>query len=180
MAVANKSPPKDAALWLTRTDAAALCGLSTRSFDESVRPRLDKGASRGKAASLRYHGPAVVAALVAYRVEQARPTDPGDPVMSGPNSPALERCRTATAVKLERANDVDAGTLVPADEIRRALAAGFAALRGVGEKLKARFGNDARDLYDLGLDDFLAAARGARFGPGGPDESGPDAAAEDD
>lgn len=57
-------------LWLDRKDAAALCSLSPRQFDEVIRPRLPPGSERGSGHTLRLWGPSVTSTYVWYRLEQ--------------------------------------------------------------------------------------------------------------
>lgn len=65
MSKANEQP---AELWLTRRDAAAIVGYSARQFDDAIRPLLESGDVKDSGARLRFWGPAVVQALLIYRI----------------------------------------------------------------------------------------------------------------
>jgi hypothetical protein len=146
-------------LWLTKPDAARVCGLSTRQFGDVIPPRLDKPAQRGAGAKLRYHAPAVVAALVAYRVEQAAPAvvDP-DPAMNGPMTDNLERYRGWKADGEELTVKERRLELVKTSEVLKALAPALTAMKSAGDNLVRKFGNEAGEIFNDGVAAFEAAA----------------------
>jgi hypothetical protein len=181
-------------LWFTRNDIAALCGLSPRHFDDAIRPRA-KDAERGTGKTKRFDGPKMVAAAIAYRLEQAAPatTEDGDPLLSGSDSPALERYRNVKADLAERDLAERDKVLVRANVIRDALRPAVSALRGTGDRLVRQFGNEAGDIFNEGVNEFEAAAKRViladaidtpdsqrtnslpESGVGDPDASAPDA-----
>ena len=147
--------------WFTRTESADLCGLSARQFDDVIRSRLKAASVTGAGRTLRFHGQAVVAALVSYRLEQrADPVSPaeGDPMLAGPESPALERYREVRTKLAERDLAERDRELVKGRLIRDALRPAVAALRGTGDRLSRQFGNEAGDVFNEGVADFEAAA----------------------
>lgn len=146
-------------LWFTRNDVAALCGLSPRHFDDAIRPRA-KGAERGAGKTKRFDGPKMVAAAIAYRLEQAAPvTEDGDPLLAGSDSPALERYRNVKADLAERDLAERDKVLVRSNMIRDALRPAIAAMRGTGDRLVRQFGNEAGDIFNEGVTEFEAAAK---------------------
>lgn len=146
-------------LWLTRQQAAVLCGLSARQFDDAIRPRLPAGGERGTGQKLRISGPAVVAALVAYRVEQAKPapTDDDPLLAAGGDSPNLERYRLAKAQLAERDLAERDRTLVRRQVIIDALRPAATGMRAAGDRLIKAFGNEAGQIFNEAVDDFEAA-----------------------
>ena len=146
-------------LWQPRAVAAEIVGLSPRQFDDVFRPRLPADATRGAGASLRYRLPAVVAALVAYRIEQVQKPvdDEADPLMTGGASPALERYRRLKGDDLERTLAERDGQLVRKHVILDALRQGMSVMRATGDRLVRQFGNDAGDVFNEGVSEFEAA-----------------------
>lgn len=167
------------AIWLSKTENAALCGLSVRQYSDVIQPRLPKVAVKGSGATLRHEAGAVVSVLVAYRLEQAKPADPdGDPLLSGGDSPNLERYRgvkadLATLDLRERNRE-----LVRIGVLQTSMRTALAALRGTGDRLARQFGNDAADIYNEGVTEFEAAALAAvrKFDSDGSDDNRRDAA----
>jgi len=165
-------------IWLTRQQAADLCGLSTRQFDEAIRPQAIK-AEKGTGKKLLLNAKAIVAALVAYRVEQAKPAiDPtsDDPLLStaAGDSPSLERYRLAKAKLAEHDLSEREKVLVRADLLNEAIRAGVAVNRATGDRLSRQFGNAAGEIFNEGLEEFLAAALRVlkdNDGPAKPDQN---------
>lgn len=147
-------------LWLTRQQAADLIELSPRQFDAVLRPRLPKEAERGSGKTLRIHGPAIVSALVDYRLEQAKPVpSDDDPLLaaSGGDSPNLERYRLAKAMLAERDLAERDRDVVRRAVIAESLRPAVSGMRTAGDKLVSQFGNDAGDIYNEAVNDFEAA-----------------------
>jgi hypothetical protein len=149
-------PSDDDRLWFTRVEAAALCDLSPRQFDEVVRPRIKDG-ERGTARTLRFNGPAVVKALLDYRKPKSA-DDPDGIFFEGPDSPALERWRIARAKLAERDVDEREGTVIRINLMRDALRAGTTAMRATGDRLTRGYGNEAGEIFNEGVAEFEAAA----------------------
>lgn len=146
-------------LWFTRDQAAELCGFSTRQFDDTARAKA-VGAERGKAKTLRFHGPKIVAGAVAYRLEQGRISvdGDGDPLMTGSDSPNLERYRLGKAQMIELDLAERQKILVRADVLDRALRPAITAMRQTGDRLVRKFGNEAGEIFNEGVSEFEAAA----------------------
>ena len=156
--MARKTP-----LTATRIEAAEICGLSPRQFDDAIRSRA-KDATVGKGAALRYRLRPIVEALVEYRVElserQIRSSiDIDGDVQAGPmSSEALERLRTANARLREMDLAERNGALVRLHVIADALRPAMVAMRSTGDRLTRKFGNDAGEIFNEGIADFEAAA----------------------
>lgn len=147
------------ALWLSRTAAAALTGLSSRQFDEAVRPLMAADGERGTGKTLRLHGAKVVAAFLEYRLAQLKPAEV-DPMMGaaavGFDSPALEEYRRYRAgqecIKLA----LLAQTAIPRDQLEPALAQFAGVLRSATQQLQRRFGAEAAAIVNEAIDDAEA------------------------
>ena len=152
-----------AKLTLTRTQAADVTGLSSRHFDGVIRDRIPADGRVGAGSKLRYVASAVVAAFVAYRIEQERPpvkpSDDGDPLMVGADaeSPALEQYRAARAgqekIKLAEMQ----GRMVSVAELEPAFGRFTSTVRQTGDTLQRQFGPEASRILNEGLDEAAAA-----------------------
>lgn len=146
--------------WLTRVQAGELIELSARQFDDAIRPRLDSESKRGSGAKLRYHASAIVRAFVTYRVEQQSPVGTGeddellDPRVSSPN---LERLRGFKADIAQLDWKEKDKQLVSRDVIFKAMRPAATGLRGAGDRLILRYGNDAGEIYNEAVQEFLEA-----------------------
>lgn len=147
-------------LTVTRVEAAEICGLSPRQFDEVIRPRA-KDATTGRGASLRFNLRPIVAALVEYRIEQLKPpvAPSGIILNASPEELAsLDRLRLANAQIAELELGERRASLVRLTVISDALRPALAAMRSTGDRLARRFGNDACEIFNEGICDFEAAA----------------------
>lgn len=84
----------------------------------------------------------------------------GDPLMAGPSegSEGLERYRKARAALAELDLAERNGVMINRALMRESMARAAAPLRTAGEKLNLRFNEEARQILDEGLDEFLRAA----------------------
>jgi hypothetical protein len=144
------TPQQGDDLWFSRQQAAKLCGVSTKTFDDSIRPLIPADAVKGAGAKLRYFGPAFVAALVRHRQK----VDADGKVKPEEAMPNLERIRDYKAQLVEMDVQTRRGELVQLEKVKRAIAGGFVAFRGTGDQLVRRFGNDAGDLFNEGVAEF--------------------------
>ena len=73
--------------------------VSARSFDAHIRPLVPADAIRGAGKDLRFYGASVVAVWAVRHFGSDTATNAGDsdPLLVGPQSPALERYREARA-----------------------------------------------------------------------------------
>ena len=139
--------------WITRAQVALLIQLSPKQFDDAIKPRLQAAAKTGAGAKLRYNASAVVAELVAYRIEQAVEAAGGDPDLLGAgDSPAKEEL---LKVKLERERiklKIDQRAVVPLADMRSGLAELFAGLRRASESILGRWGREPADVLNREID----------------------------
>jgi hypothetical protein len=145
---------------LTRSEAAQITSLSARQFDSVLRPRLH---AQGAGKNLRYDAAEVVAALVAYRLEQLRQElgprkrgEGGGEEDAPP--PALERLRAANADMAEDLRAEKRGQLVNRAELIAAMHRGIAAMRGAGNILAREFGSRAAEIFNVAVGDFELSA----------------------
>ncbi|HEV7299711.1 MAG TPA: hypothetical protein VGN72_10130 [Tepidisphaeraceae bacterium] len=145
----------DSVMWVTRTDAAALVSLSSRQFDEVIRPKLPADATKGKGAALRFNAAMVVTAIIAYRLEKAQPKSiDGDPFMAGVDSPALERYRKARAELVEMDVQQRRKDVVRRSALLDAISPAIAAMRDAGRKLALDYGKEAGETYNEAVGEF--------------------------
>lgn len=76
-----------------------------------------------------------------------------DPLLSGSDSPGLERYRTAKADLAELELERQRGTLVSLDRVRDRMAATFTLIRRAGERLQQHYGAAALQILNDALDD---------------------------
>ena len=136
--------------WITRDQAVQLTGYVERHFDKFIRPRLPAAAIKGNRVNLRFDAPAVCEALASYRVELQKPDESS-------KDDSVRRIKSADAAMSELKLAEYEGRLIDGDLFRKSMLAGFRVLRGSGEILVRRFGNEAAEIYNEGLDEFAAA-----------------------
>jgi hypothetical protein len=147
-------------LWFDRSTIAALLGIAPKTFDEGLRKRLPADAVRGAGRDLRFFAPVAVQALVAKRVTAAERTADPDPLMSGgSDSPQLERYRAANADLKEMERDRVRKSLIRVDELEPQLMKLADVLRGAGDHLVRRFGNDAGQIITEAIDEYEAGLK---------------------
>lgn len=153
----NVLPDPD--LWCNRRRAALILDISPRHFDESIRPRMQENGIRGDRRDLKFYIPAVVQALVDYRVEKARPPADEDEALlmgGGSDSPNLERLRAATADIKERQRDEMDRQLVRVDDVVDALSPAVSIFRNAGERARRQFGNEVGEFYNETAEEVCA------------------------
>lgn len=150
--------PTDPRLWMTRRQAAELCGLSPKTLDDAIRPLLPTAAVKGSGKSLRLLGPAVVQVHVERRAEQLRAaTASRDSDDDGAVSPALERKREIEAELLQRKLAELDGRLVEVETFTEAVMPAIGGMRGAGRQLGATYGNDAVEIFNDAVSGFERA-----------------------
>lgn len=133
-------------MWLTRGEAAELVGLGPRQFSDVIVPRLAEGGRRGRGKSLRYHGPAVVAAHVAREIERAAPA--GDPDDGEIESAWLEEKRKWDARFARKRYLEYAGDLVRMAAMKDALTDAAKVFAAGTRQLEKQFGADAAEVMN--------------------------------
>ena len=141
---------------LDRAGVADLLGVSVRTVSR-LREELPPEAVHGTGNAVRFDAAAVVALWVERKVAEAEASAPGDAMLGGGDSPALERYRLARAQLAERDLAERDANLLQADACGHLMRRGINAMRGAGEKLTRRFGNDAGTIYNEAIDEFVAA-----------------------
>lgn len=84
--------------------------------------------------------------------------------LAGENSPGLERYRLAKAALAEIDLEVRRGRLLDREKLEAQWVAGAVALRNAGERLQRRFGDEAAELFNEGVQDFARVVNGAIHG----------------
>lgn len=143
--------------WFTRAQTAEIIGVSERQIDGKYRKMLPSSGVKNVGRLVYLNLPELFKAIVADARLAADPTS-DDPLMSGPDSPALERFRTARAGLAERDLAERDKELVKGGLLSQALRAGINALRATGDRLIRKFGNECGDIFNEGVNEFEAAA----------------------
>ena len=144
------------ALWLSKADTLTLLGRSSEYFRTAIQPHLaDEHAQRcdGRGKPWRFYAPAVVA-IALEGVESAT-----DPLLTGGDSPGLERYRLAKAALAELDLANRKGELIDVGKCKDMLSRWATIIRRMGERLGKRFGNDASEAVNDSLDECRAAIR---------------------
>ena len=165
--------------WVTRVQAAQLVGLGPKQFDDALRSRLKAGDRTGAGAKLRYNAVSVVAALVAYRIEQEIVESGGDPDLIGAgDSPTKEELLKVKLGQERIKLSTMQRSVVPLADMRAGLAELFAGLRRASEAILNRWGQEPADVLNREIDttvqrwsEMAAAEQGGAAG-GGDDEDG--------
>jgi len=139
-------------LWLTRPEALTLIGRSAEYFRNNIQAALPPGHIRragGRGNPWQFYGPAVVKVLL---VLNSTPSTEADPLLSGSDSPALERFRLARAEREELELAVRREHLIDVDEFLAWWDAEVAIpIRKGLEKLQKKHGSKAVDLVSAAV-----------------------------
>ena len=149
--------------WLTRVTAANAFGVSERGFDSCIRPLAPTDCVKGTGKGLRFYVRGIIEAWSDRRVDAVSAKAPnGDPMLSGSASPALERYRDERAklAKLDRLEREK--TLVELAMVYEYMDSITIHLRRVCERLETECGARAREIYEAGLQEAVAAAERGR------------------
>ena len=124
---------------LSQTAMAWIFGISSRAFrDRRGVPRNEDGSYNARS-------------VIQWHVEQLQPVD-AEPMLSGPDSPALERFREARAKLAELELSVRRGQLVDLEEFNGWFDLEIAGpLRKNLQKLQRKHGKEAFELISNGL-----------------------------
>jgi hypothetical protein len=147
--------------WFTKSQAAGVTGYSVRQFTDKIQPRLDSTATRGRGADLRFDIRAVGRALVTYVADLNRPKPEDiDPLLGGEGEEgdALEAYRREATTKLRLANAATRTELVDRRIVLDAMSKAFGTAANCGKKLARKFGNDAVEIWNEGIDAMRDAA----------------------
>ena len=148
---------------VTRPQAAALCGMKPRTFDQYVRPRLSPDAMQGAGRHLRYDARAVVVALMNHHeaargAPGARSVTDADELLirTAGNSPSLERWRQARSRMAELDLAERERKLVPVGEVEAPMTDLTTILRSATERVQRQYGNGPAAIWNEAIDEWEA------------------------
>lgn len=142
--------------WQLRHVAAQERGVSLVQFDKSDRKMLPPEAIKTIGRTIWIYMPALFKAWKAEYERLARPVAGEiDPLLAGPNSPALEKFRTARARQEEIKLAEMEKAMVPVATIRPALLRLAAGVRTAAEGIERACGSDAVTPLRESLDEFV-------------------------
>lgn len=147
--------------WISKGEAARLCGLSVRQFDDAVGARLPDSARQGRGAKLRFDDAVVVATLVAYRIELAVKTV-GDDDASVWATAAPDELAEKRRVETELLRDKLAesrGRLAPRQLIIEAFHSAGGAFRKAAERVQRKHGNEVGEAVTEMVDEYLGSIK---------------------
>ena len=155
----KKKPRQMEEIWMPLKEAAEFFGMTTEGWRKSVRPLLSEGdVQKSSDGRVQICIAAAVEAYVAKRVAKAAAASQLDPLLAGGNSPALEEYRQHRATMALMDLQERQGTHCDIRKLSTPLQRFSSLIRGAGEALQRRFGNDAADLYNTGIDGAENAA----------------------
>jgi len=146
--------------WLSRNDAAAALDVSVQQFDRKYAPLAGQDGQQKIDGRLYFRIRSIIDGLLAEKSTDPAATDPL--LTGGPDSPALERYRTARAESAEidvserKRETVTFALLWPVLERFSGL------IRRGGETLQHRFGTDAATVFNDALDEAERVIRTER------------------
>lgn len=148
-----KTTPKEKPKWIARTiaEAAGVIGVSPRQFSEYL--------ARGMPGRPKCYDLKEIIRWCKSEIWKARvvATPDADPLMTGSDSPALEKYREQKArqeaIKTWRME----GEYMPTSKARDFVTAVATALKDVATEFEKRFGNEAVGLFERGLKSVFIA-----------------------
>jgi hypothetical protein len=162
--------------WLNKKESAYLCDLSPQQFDKSIRLLIPPEAIRKTEHAFEFDAKALGAALVKYRTPEAQAVG-DDPLLSGSDSPNLERYRRIKGDLAELELEERRRTHVDVGLLEAALVRFGMLLRRAGEILQRRFGVEAAEIFNNAIEEALRLVRAEfdssnRPGPGSRSDNG--------
>lgn len=142
---------------LTRTQCAELIGLSSRQFDDVIKPLIPDDAKTGDRLTLRYDAKAVVIAIVKYRVSQVPKQPSEDPLMDVPggNVAWIDEYRKWKAGREQIKFYEEHGESISIAELEPVIGQFAAEIRRTNENLQKRYGPESSDILNEGVDEAL-------------------------
>lgn len=154
----HPNEPQSEDCWLTFTELSKALDISDKAVREIKRYVPAKWLKAGKPMKLYGRG-----AILLWASRQGGVDADDSAVMS----PALERKRELECERLRIELDKQVGDLVPRSQMRGLLMGMAAVLRRTGELLVRKFGNDAGEVLQEGIDDMDRLAQAEGFGDDG-------------
>ena len=150
--------------WFTRSEMAGFFDVSEQQFDQLYRRQVPPGAERTINRRPYFHARSLHNALLESERGKAPQTagPDADPLLAGGDSPNLERYRGAKADLAEMDLQERRGTHANLEELDGALMRFAGGIRRAGEVLQRRFGNEASDILNEGIDGAVAAYHAER------------------
>src|SRR5690349_13599116 len=151
--------------WFTRESLADIFGVGVTQIDRRHRKLAPAEAVKIVNRRPHYLASAIITALVAEaegkaKIDAAR----GDALLlSGSDSPALERYRTARATLAELDVSERKNDLVPSAILQRFIFPALKLVREAGRQLEIRFGAEAGDMLREAIDEATCRAEAAYF-----------------
>jgi hypothetical protein len=144
--------------WVSRAAVAEMFDVTTAHVDKNLRRFIppDKVKSIGGRTYL--HGRSLLEGWAA-----AQRAD--DVLLSGDDSPSMERWRSARADLAEMERDAQRRNLIPRDELDAEGMKLAGCIRRAGDALARRFGNDAASILNEALDEWERGVRGLIHNP---------------
>jgi hypothetical protein len=131
--------------------------VSEQTFDRTYRPKIPADAIKTSGRRVYVQMRALIDQLIAESaVPKSTPTDI-DPMLSGGDSPGLERYRNAKADLTEMERERLRGNLIPRDDLEISLAKLGGVLRRAGESLQRQWGNEAAGVLNEAVDEAECA-----------------------
>ena len=133
-------PDADTGRWVALRVAVQMFGMSNAGFHKGVRAVMDACDIRdeGKRGKVQVRMPGAIAAYKKHAVSQVKAAN-GDPLLTGGDSPGLERYRLAKAKGAEMDLEIRERTHVNANEIRAELLRFAGVIRSAIENCQRRF-----------------------------------------
>ncbi len=136
--------------WFDKAAMAGAFDVSPNIFDRDYRRFAPATAVKEVGGKLYFHSRTILDAWV--RQQKAKLPADADPLLNGGDSPALEEYRKHRARSAKVEADEKERISVPRAILEPALRQSAGVMRRVGETLARRFGNEAGDIYNEGVD----------------------------
>lgn len=139
--------------WFTLSQMALAFDMTPAGFHKTVRPLIPEADVKGEGerGMVRIRCRGAIDAYAAKKVAQVEKKP--DPLLSGTDSPELERYRKFRADLAELELGERNGSLIPKAKLEPTFTQYAAAVRRAGESLQREFGNAAIEMLNSALDD---------------------------
>lgn len=138
--------------YLSKTQLAEVFNVNAATFDKVYRRYASPSSTKDIGGKLYFHARSIIDAWAKAQAKPAAPSD--DPLLAGGDSPQLERIRAAEADIREARRDEVYGRKIETADVEGPLQALAGLVRGLGESLGRRYGNDVIDEVAAVADRF--------------------------